>query len=365
MPPASVRVLAALGLALALAACGAATPRASYETALLAVSCPSASLCLAVGQQAHGTSLAPLTEHLAGGSWRTIRAPALGRSSQLLGISCPGPRFCIAVGAEPTGALSELWNGHSWQRVEVAGPVGVATLTSVSCVSQSFCLAVGATALSQPLIELWDGAVWSRLYEQSAPNLEPSPLESVSCASATFCVAVGTAFEPGGGQSILIERYEDGSLESLPPPPSLTTPSLEGVSCLTSGCLAVGSQGIGPQRKALALTITTTSVQRALPPPTPTVTLSAVSCAGPATCTAIGLRGARRPFAIRLVNHSWVALQAPSGLDPVGGISCPGALDCEAVGSRSRPQPQSGLATAAALRDGSSWAAEPIPAPGR
>ena len=177
--------------------------------------------------------------------------------------------------------------------------------------------------------------------------------------------AVGSYFKDSSGQSILIERYEDGSLESLPPPPSLTTPSLEGVSCLTSGCLAVGSQGIGPQRKALALTITTTSVQRALPPPTPTVTLSAVSCAGPATCTAIGLRGARRPFAIRLVNHSWVALQAPSGLDPVGGISCPGALDCEAVGSRSRPQPQSGLATAAALRDGSSWAAEPIPAPGR
>jgi hypothetical protein len=363
MPPASVRALAALALALALAACAAATPRARHETALLAVSCPSASLCVAVGQQAHGTSLAPLSERLAGGSWRTIRAPGLGRSSQLLGVSCAGSRFCMAVGAEPTGALSELWNGQRWQRVEVSGPVGVATLTSVSCVTQSFCLAVGATSFSQPLIELWDGTVWSRLDQASAPNLEASPLESVSCASATFCVAVGTGFEPGGGQSTLIERYADGGFESLPPIPSLTTPSLESVSCVKAGCLAVGSQGIGPQRKALALTITTTSVQRALPPPTPAVTLSAVSCAGPTTCTAIGLRGTRSPFAIRLANRSWVALQAPSGLDPVGGISCSSALDCEAVGSRSRRQAQTGLATAAALRDGSGWAAEPIPAP--
>jgi hypothetical protein len=76
--------------------------RPADERDINAVSCPSATSCVAVGSRAtggHGT--VPLIEQWNGQAW-SIQAPplpALGHA-QLTGVSCTAPTVCTAVGAD-------------------------------------------------------------------------------------------------------------------------------------------------------------------------------------------------------------------------------------------------------------------------
>ena len=63
--------------------------------------------------------------------------------------------------------LIERWNGVAWSIVRSVARVGVpsAFLSAVSCRSSFDCTAVGAArrneTANQPLIEHWNGTVWS------------------------------------------------------------------------------------------------------------------------------------------------------------------------------------------------------------
>ena len=144
----------------------------SFSTGVLdflaGVSCATHSACLAVGLEYPPIAADVNYDYLAlvegrhGALW-SDQSPALSltRDGFLLAVSCPKATRCIAVGQNVTSALAMGWDGSSWtvQLAPVAPPV-MSVLNGVSCVSRADCVAVGAHQ-RLPLVERWDGTTWS------------------------------------------------------------------------------------------------------------------------------------------------------------------------------------------------------------
>jgi hypothetical protein len=136
-------------------------PQSLAQNAGLAmISCPSASSCLAVGQNAIAWD---------GSSWRQLAAPA---ALWVRGLSCPRPHSCMLVGGQGYGsspASAQAWDGRTWRRLRPAQPGKSArVLFSVSCWRRPACMAVGSysTMPTSPsgdaltLAERWNGTTW-------------------------------------------------------------------------------------------------------------------------------------------------------------------------------------------------------------
>jgi hypothetical protein len=293
------------------------TPSPSGESSvqLSGISCPTRSLCVAVGSYVNVAGLKQtLIERLARGHW-TIQAGAslpATVGSELLAVSCSAANACTAVGGGPIGGqtLAERWNGSRWE-IEptptlpndfypVAGE-----LAGVSCTSATFCVAVGTAQFT--LAEAWNGRAWT-IQPTPAPT-SVSGYSAVACKSASACEAVGFAF--AGRASLSIAAGWDGTIWTDQPSadPSATNPnvfnsSLSGVSCAgftsaSDACYAVGSAEVGNPFESFAQNTlgemfdgTTWTVQ---PTPNPDGSsmsaLSGISCnstrAG-TKCTAVG-----------------------------------------------------------------------------
>jgi hypothetical protein len=163
---------------------------------LTAVSCRSASACLAVGGSASNFPGHPLAWRWDGHQWSNLHPPNHGEFAELLGVSCSSARSCTAVGhffvSRDQNAIAERWNGAHWTVQTPPRPTaaGAAELTGVSCLSASHCTAVGGAGPADPtggLAEDWDGHHWTI---RSTPGGDGWPLEQVSCRPP-FCAAVG------------------------------------------------------------------------------------------------------------------------------------------------------------------------------
>lgn len=199
---------------------------------LAAVSCPSATLCFAVGQAVpFGTGNAPgvpLIERWDGSRWTLVHGPTA--PSPLRAISCPSTRACTAVGGFEHAVGSpdanneqveypnvvERWNGRSWTLGSMSIPAGTlgAGLLGVSCTRPSACLGVGSGfapgpgyapgsdgGTDQAIAAPGDGSAFlasslafpSAVYRSSSTaGTDPmTVLNAISCAASTSCVAVG------------------------------------------------------------------------------------------------------------------------------------------------------------------------------
>ncbi len=96
-----------------------------------------------------------------------------GDGAALVSVSCPTSSFCLAVGNfkdshDTPAALYATSNGTAWRPGSELLPAGAlsAGLSSVSCASPSRCVAVGTyvatTGVRHPLAEHWDGSRWSQ-----------------------------------------------------------------------------------------------------------------------------------------------------------------------------------------------------------
>jgi len=204
---------------------------APQDLTLAAVSCATARFCMAVGDDSRGATAMPspayrdtaLAERWNGSRWRIIPAPSPTHASRFTGVSCPSPTVCVAVGSSASGArtLAERWNGARWtvQRTPNIGHIGYSALTAVSCATAANCMAVGTyNGGIFGIAEHWDGSRWTirRLpVPPGQPGEEPLVLPaSVSCASTTACVTVGsnqaaTMAERWNGTTWTIERTPD------------------------------------------------------------------------------------------------------------------------------------------------------------
>ena len=333
---------------------------------LVSISCRSATNCFAVGDAGFTGGIEGLIEHWDGATWSVVPSPQPAGTdlfAQLYGVSCASPTSCIAVGGysrsttfsnSTGGALIERWNGARWSMV--ASPVPAHStgviFKGVSCPSASSCNAVGTYGIvvsnnlvTLPLAEHWNGIRWSIA---PVPKRSDGQLNAVSCWSNTFCTAVG--YSAAGRPAA--ERWNGASwvVTAVPSPKGTTYSTLDGVSCPTpASCTAVGSW-FSTSGTATALVErwngTTWSI---VPAPGPAgavgTTLTAVSCHGPAKCTAVGghdgLVGypftGDHPLVEESNGASWSVVPAaePAGSHgtALAGVSCPTAAGCIAAGA--------------------------------
>src|SRR5438445_10230810 len=96
-------------------------PSGSTNATLAAVSCPSTRTCTAVGDYAlPGASSQLMVEAWDGTTWslQPIPVPAHSDGSSLVAVSCPLATSCMAVGSKynsgVTNPLAAAWDGSAW-----------------------------------------------------------------------------------------------------------------------------------------------------------------------------------------------------------------------------------------------------------
>ncbi len=251
-----------------------------------AVSCASASSCMAVG----GGDAYPMVDR-----WPALQIDPIGN---LTSISCPTTTFCMAVDA--SGRTFE-YGLSAW---ESDGSPSVSPLygpRKLSCPTSTFCAEIGA----------FSSVVYSSGAWGAPQTVDSYTLEAISCASSAFCVAVDDA-----GDEV---TYSDGDWEA--PVVIEADDHFASVSCSSaSRCVAVGN---GPSAVWNGTSWAILSGGGGVD----------VSCAGPTFCEAITADG----HALTLTGSTW---SAPVLADPGVGagvgaetsaISCGSSSSCTLV----------------------------------
>ena len=205
---------------------------------LESISCATATMCVA--QDGSGDVVTSTDPAGGGATWTKANLTGGAGRTQ---ISCPSTSLCVAsfddqifngsqfvadvwVSTDPTGGAGK------WERVELEDPGNA--ISSVSCATSTLCFALDSEgnrlATSEPT-----GApsAWH------AAAVDPgNAIYASSCPSASLCVAgdlagnVIASGEPAGSAGAWHASHVDGGL------------SLFGISCPTSGlCVAVDDQG--------------------------------------------------------------------------------------------------------------------------
>lgn len=329
------------------------TPSPSIDSQLNAVSCPSASVCFAAGEDTeHWEGVGQIYEN---GEWTAF--PEQEFSGQLKGISCNSVNSCFVVGTENGAPAAERWLRISGQWIfDIHSPPTPAggssvVLNDVSCTSASACTAVGTyehEGMVKPLSERWNGVEWTI---QATPSYEYDMyLSGVSCTSASFCMAVGRSAPFATALTLEWDGTawaEKSGLLTMEPT------SLNDVSCVSpTFCMAVGQYdkelGIQPG-KTLVASFYGKSWGRHWSPNRGELDnqLNDVSCTSTTACTAVGFSNTtyfqEGPFAsesetlVLAWNGTKLAIQEtpnPEGFDlpKLLGVSCAAATVCSAVG---------------------------------
>jgi len=329
-------------------------PRAG-NGALNSVSCPTTSVCTAVGLHVRASGLGvTLAERRSGGVW-TVQPtpnPRGAAASALNGVSCPSGSACTAVGEFFAGSgaqltLAERWNGRAWRIQSIPNPPGArhSLLAAVSCASPSSCTAVGGRDTSAgaglTLAEQWNGRSWHITPTPNPAGSRFSFLNDVSCTAPSSCTAVGAKFDAVGNPlGTVAERWDGTSWVIQPTPDSAQAGAgLLGVACAgPSSCTAVG--GLNAGGLAERWNGASWSLQ-AVPAPAGAqfAQLVSVSCAV-SSCEAVGgyvdSSGAFVPLGERWNGRAWRVQSTPNPPQASGnglsGVSCPSASDCTAVG---------------------------------
>ena len=210
---------------------------------LVAVSCPSRSSCTAVGDGDVGGAATPLVESFDGSTWSVSSPPTPAVASSggysLVAVSCPDATTCAAVGSYSNGpdgfSFVETEQGSTWSLASTPGLQADFTLSSVSCASDTVCMAVGTAAFphtpepSTALVDSYDGSSWTAT--TAAPSV---PLWPVSCTGASHCVA--------GSRAGAVTTFEDGVWST--PQDVDGTAIITSISCTATGfCMASDNAG--------------------------------------------------------------------------------------------------------------------------
>ena len=249
------------------------------------ISASSPSNVWAVGSQGnHG-----IGERWDGSSWTISRLAEPARKGWVLdGVVALSPSDVWAVGymhlgernSDGFGALIEHWDGTEWSitptpppHPSIPGDIAYARLYSVAASGPNDVWAVGEasyqygpSAVSDTLVEHWDGARWSVAPTPDVASPRGIPFDhlfSVAAVSPTDVWAVGSYgtadFFGGRGDHPLVLHWDGIRWTGASTPPQESAPlrwaRLTGVAADGSGTVwAVGSAGSGTQRQPIATT---------------------------------------------------------------------------------------------------------------
>jgi hypothetical protein len=201
---------------------------------LTGVSCPTAAFCVAV--DAAGNVLTSADPNAGAGHWN---AASVDSGNAFLSVSCASQDLCVAVDDDGNVATSSdpAAGPSAWTLANIDGSV---PLNAVSCApGTTLCVTAPATGGA---IATSDPAAGSAGWMASAPITDRA-LDWVSCASISLCVAVGDSgsaefsVSPFGTTEWVPSYGAEGSGAGSP------VPSLLGVSCTSSLCVAVDDDG--------------------------------------------------------------------------------------------------------------------------
>jgi hypothetical protein len=328
---------------------------ATKSPKLVAVSCATAALCMAVGQveSTAGPSgeIPPVAQHWNGVEW-TSAAPALYPGSKrdfLEAVNCATATNCVALGyyeneGGGSGHMTTQWNGTSWTNLAAMPIPSEGTSVeprALDCPTTSECMVVGSyDHLGQPapMAERWTGSSWQVL-APPAPTAERAILHSVSCTSSSACTAVGSYDTTPQVTKSLIERW-NGSSWTIQTSPSPTAERVyfTSVACTTaSWCMAVGaSSTTGSGGHALAEVWNGSAWSIVATPTAPGSEgggwFEEVSCSSSAFCVEVG----------ESIDAEWngtewgtqgMTVPSHGHAEILHGLSCPTGAACQAVGS--------------------------------
>ncbi len=297
--------------------------------AVATIACPASKSCVAVGDYNIGSNILQgfiATGH--GSSWGRAKQAGLPKDAVagdafLTGVSCPNTRSCTVVGGYTNSAgdqaMAETESAGHWQpAVAIRLPSNAdanpaAHLATVSCTGPGDCVAIGSYTTKaldgEAMVATQRHGSWGRAAQMQLPRNAAAEaqaeISSISCVSSGSCVAVGS-YATSGGVFAAVAATESGGhwrraveLSDLPGNGAHNAASgLGGVSCIKSGCAAVGvytDKHSGLLMMAMTMTGHTwhRGVQVALPPHAITgqgiqVGLSGVACTSGLSCTAVG-----------------------------------------------------------------------------
>jgi hypothetical protein len=337
---------------------------------LLALSCPAANSCFAVGslQTVQGEKIVAKTviEQWNGSTWSIASnpSPANALAAELNSISCVSPTSCVAVGDYLGGnfnspgsiaehALVQQWDGASWTSVAAPIPAGSKQefLAGVSCADASNCLAAGASltaTATKPLALRRSGATWSVLNAPIPAGEDAAGFVDVACSSATACTLVGGAFTGTGADELdnavpLAERWNGTSLTTQPVPSSAPISELSTVACpAATDCSAGGFAFDGDDDESPVNVHWNGSSWSVAPSPvsTPFFELVDMACTSSSLCFAVGDSAIVEQW--NGTTWSLAPFAAKSSQSGLADIACMTETSCVAVGwfaENGGPQP--------------------------
>lgn len=346
--PMCMSIFLVVALMTGAGAAGGATSNASQRVKgiigdLNSVSCPTATMCVSVGDG--DSTPSPFIVALNDGHVVVMKTPKVNHNVEMTSVSCPSAQFCVAVGeSNPAGAgraVALTYNGHTWRDDELPHTGPFAYLNDVSCSSSSFCLATGSPNYEVTrgfLVEVMRHGKWSIVASTSKVNRS---LDAVSCTAWNFCLVLGD-----GGAQVWRGRALSSS-KSIPGP----TNQNQVVSCVKpESCLVVGTS---------AEWLTDGKTWKTAPSPTGWLTSFGVSCSSSAFCATVGWLTNSLPSAEFLTSGRWSRHALPPAVplrdQSLVGVSCFSATACTAVGSVVPPAKQSILID---QWNGSKWTVE-------
>ena len=318
------------------------------------------------------------------GAWSIDPTPNASTQNDLAGDSCATASFCVAVGTDYAGpyrrTMIEQWNGTAW--AVVTSPDTSSTqanaLYAVSCPTTTFCMAVGsvvASGVRRTLVEQWDGTAWSIVPSPDVTTSSGNDLADVSCTSSTSCVAVGEVYSSPGSALAMTWNGIAWSLSSPARPGSASSSFFDGVSCTSAAfCVAVGG-AYGPSPTATLTETWNGSGWAIVPSPDPYVgadqVLLSVACTSTSSCMATGF-GDIGTLARTLIEQwngvAWSVDASPDASatsnDSLAAVSCAGPASCVAVGSSEAAPGATSYVTEVVAWDGTTWTLEASPNPG-
>ena len=241
---------------------------ASTFPSFTAVTCPSATLCFAVGAaEATGTttfSSSALVDEWSGGTWTTVASvpqpSGSGLYNVMTAISCPSATACLAVGlSQPAGSgstpptsVADAWNGTAWSSI-APSPSGQG-LSAVGCATTTTCFLAGSGTLLE-----WNGSTFTSMTLPGNPDVM-----GLDCPSASACYALGINAS-SATNSTSLDLWDGTSWSEIPTPNGAgTINALTGLACPASNqCFAVGysgSCGTSPAGGTLVLSVSTPQV---------------------------------------------------------------------------------------------------------
>ena len=302
---------------------------------LNAVSCPTASDCVAVGAGNDGAVIEATTD--GGTTWSPESVP--GAANVLNVISCPTASDCVAVGAGyvPGGVLTHPGvvvvttdGGTTWTTPNLPG--ATTALYGVSCPTASDCFAVSANGGGSVVATTDGGTTWNR---QKLPSTVQD-LTSISCPTASNCWAGGYGF----GVNLVVSTTTSGNTWAAQTPPSGYA-FLGVVSCAAAtDCWASAVNEVGsPVPTVAATTDGTTWTAQSL---TGTSDVDGISCTSSSDCFIVGdsivvstsgLDATGTASSTTDGGGTWNGATVPAGVEHINAVSCTDASTCRAVGT--------------------------------